>query len=111
MNNGTDSPTPENRPTVAETSESALRNLELGQIVATSNAVSQLPNSAILIALGRHCSCDWGEVCEEDRQANEFGLRNGERILSVYRTGAGVKFWIITEWDRSITTVLMPEDY
>jgi hypothetical protein len=85
--------------------------LELGQIVATANAVSQLPNSAILIGIARHCTGDWGDVCEEDRESNDAALRDGERILSVYQTAAGVTFWIITEWDRSITTVLMPEDY
>ena len=106
-----DSPTPPSQPPAAKATDSAWRTLELGQIVATSNAASQLPSSAILISLGRHCSCDWGDVCEEDREANEFALINGERIVSVYHTGAGVKFWIITEWDRSITTVLMPEDY
>jgi hypothetical protein len=119
MNNA-DSPTPANEPEqpnaqplppATETTDSKPRSLELGQIVATANAVSQLPNSAILIAIGRHCSGDWGDVCEEDRKANEFAFLNGERILSVYHTGTGVKFWIITEWDRSITTVLMPDDY
>ena len=115
MNNDADSPTPPqvplSQPPVAETTDSSFRTLELGQIVATANAAGQLPNSAILIALGRHCSGDWGDVCEEDRNANEFAFYNGERIVSVYQTGAGVKFWIITEWDRSFTTVLLPEDY
>ena len=110
MNNA-DSPAPEKQLPAAEAKDSAQRTLELGQIVATANAADQLPNSAILIALGRHCSGDWGDVCEEDRKSNEFAFLNGERIVSVYHTGAGVKFWIITEWDRSVTTVLLPEDY
>lgn len=60
--------------------------------------------------LRRHASGDWGEVCEEDRRENELSLREGYRLLSVYGTGAS-RFWIITEADRSITTVLMPDDY
>jgi hypothetical protein len=52
-----------------------------------------------------------GEVGLEDRQEHEFPLHGGFRLLSVYRSSAGEKFWIITEADRSATTVLMPEDY
>ena len=87
------------------------KSLPLGQIVITANAESQIPAIEILVALQRHSSGDWGEVCEEDRKSNDKALRDESRILSVYRTRDGVKFWIITEWDRSITTVLMPEDY
>jgi hypothetical protein len=50
-------------------------------------------------------------VSDEDRQENELSLKEGFRLLSVYHTAAGVKFWIITEADRSTTTVLLPEDY
>lgn len=53
---------------------------------------------------------DWGNLCEEDRLANERALREGERLLSAYETAGGVTFWIITERDRSATTVLLPED-
>ncbi|TVM03349.1 MAG: hypothetical protein CV087_05645 [Candidatus Brocadia sp. WS118] len=84
---------------------------DLGQIVATSNAHSKLTQDDILCALGRHVSGDWGDVCEEDRQENEFSLKEGFRILSVYRGINDIKFWIITEADRSVTTVLLPEDY
>lgn len=83
----------------------------LGRIMATPNALSQIPPEEVFSALARHQSGDWGEVCVEDRQANETALLDGSRLLSVYRTAAGVKFWIITEWDRSTTTVLLPEDY
>jgi hypothetical protein len=84
---------------------------QLGEIVATANAAEQLPRSVILIAIARHCSGDWGDVCEEDAKLNDEALRCGNRIHSVYCTPDGVKFWIITEWDRSVTTVLMPDDY
>ena len=82
----------------------------LGQIVMTANAAAQLPAEDIQKALARHAAGDWGEVCEEDRQENELSLKEGFRLLSVYRSG-DTKFWIITERDRSVTTVLMPEDY
>ena len=83
----------------------------LGQTVMTSNAMEQLTQDEILGALKRHAAGDWGDVCPEDRAANERALVNGGRLFSVYHDGSGVKFWIITEADRSETTVLLPEDY
>ncbi len=83
----------------------------LGQIVATPNALSAIPNPEIQSALSRHLSGDWGDVCAEDRAANEQALLESTRLFSVYRTSAGTKFWIITEADRSLTTILLPEDY
>ena len=59
----------------------------------------------------RHLSGDWGEVDEHDRQENESGLRNQFRLMSVYTLRTGVKIWIITEADRSATTILLPEEY
>jgi hypothetical protein len=82
----------------------------LGEIVITANANAQLDSRAIKESLLRHGAGDWGEVCEEDRMENELSLKEGFRLLSVYRSG-DTKFWIITEADRSVTTVLMPEDY
>jgi hypothetical protein len=83
----------------------------LGSIYATPNALSAIPNPEIQSALARHLSSDWGNVCAEDHDANERALVDGSRLLSVYQTKLGVKFWIITEWDRSATTILLPEDY
>ena len=83
----------------------------LGQTVITPNALEQLTQDDVLGALKRHAVGDWGDVCPEDAQENELSLREGFRLLSVYQSTAGVKFWIITEADRSATTVLMPEDY
>jgi len=82
----------------------------LGQIVITANANAQLNSQAVNEALIRHASGDWGEVCREDAAENQLGLTEGFRLLSVYGTG-DKKFWIITEADRSVTTVLMPDDY
>jgi hypothetical protein len=83
----------------------------LGQIVATTNALSKLTQEDINTATGRHASGDWGDVGEEDRSENELSLKDGFRLLSVYYGASGEKFWIITEADRSATTVLLPEDY
>ena len=83
----------------------------LGRIVATPNALNQIPNDEILLALSRHERGDWGELDPEDRNANENSLKHGGRLFSRYFSTAKVKFWIITEWDRNVTTVLLPEDY
>jgi len=83
----------------------------LGQIVATSNAVEQFTKSVMLLAIARHAAGDWGDVCEEDWLANDEALEVGNRLHSAYCTPDGVKFWIITESDRSITTILLPDDY
>jgi hypothetical protein len=82
-----------------------------GQIMATRNAVDTLPALEILHALNRHVVGDWGDLCEEDWKLNEDALASEGRLLSVYHTKGGVKFYVITEWDRSVTTVLLPEDY
>jgi hypothetical protein len=89
----------------------SLAKFRLGHLVSTPNALSQVPNDEIIKAIQRHQAGDWGDVDEHDRQENERALSEGTRLLSVYHTVAGVKFWVITEWDRSVTTVLMPEDY
>jgi hypothetical protein len=83
----------------------------LGQLVATPTVLAAVPEPEIRAAIARHLAGDWGDLCPEDRQANERALRNGSRLVSSYRAGSGTKFWIITEWDRSATTVLLPEDY
>jgi hypothetical protein len=82
----------------------------LGQVVITPNALESLNRADVCQALIRHQSGDWGEVYPEDRDENELSLREGFRLLSVYQSGS-VKFWIITEADRSVTTVLLPSDY
>lgn len=83
----------------------------LGQVVATPNALGKLTQQDILTALQRHQAGDWGDVDNHDRHANDRALTDGTRLFSVYHTGTGLKFWIITEADHSVTTVLMPEDY
>jgi hypothetical protein len=84
----------------------------LGQIVATPAALESVPNDDILMALGRHQAGDWGDMDDEDKQANNDALVSGARLFSAYHTLAGVKFWVITEADaRASTTVLLPDDY
>ncbi len=81
----------------------------LGQIVATSNALESLAPEDIRYGIQRHQAGNWGEVCDSDRQENDLSLEKGFRLLSVYRASNGKRSWIITEADRSSTTVLMPE--
>ena len=84
---------------------------KLGQIVATPNALGHLTQDDILSGIQRHQAGDWGDLDAHDRRVNERGLLEGGRIVSVYHSSAGVKFYVITECDRSVTTVLLPEDY
>ncbi len=83
----------------------------LGQVVATPNALEATTPELVVECIRRHQAGDWGELGPGDRAANDRSLIDGSRLLSAYRSAAGVKFWIITEADRSATTVLLPEDY
>lgn len=85
--------------------------LTLGRTLITPGALSGVAPGDVASALRRHASGDWGDVCEADRQENDLSLREGFRIMSVYRDRHGVTFWIITEADRSATTVLLPDEY
>jgi hypothetical protein len=83
----------------------------LGQTVMTANAQRQLPIEEVMVGLDCHVRGDWGQLDDDDKNSNDSALEQGGRILSAYHTSSGIKFWIITEWDRSVTTVLLPEDY
>lgn len=83
----------------------------LGQVVATPSVLNAISNTDIQKALDRHRSGDWGDCCPDDRHANDEALTQGGRLLSVYLADNGTKFWIVTEADRSTTTVLLPGDY
>jgi hypothetical protein len=85
----------------------------LGQIVATPGALRAFAESRdeLFAFLYRHASGDWGELDEEDQKENELSLREGYRLLSAYKLKTGEKIWIITEADRSVTTLLLPEEY
>ena len=88
-----------------------IAKFRIGHIVATPNALTKLAQDDILAGIRRHQAGDWGDVPEEDREENELSLQQGFRLLSAYSSAQGVKFWIITEADRSSTCVLLPEDY
>ena len=95
------------------TEVASVRRFTLGQTFITPGAEEaiQIAGQTAIEFLRRHMSCDWGEVSEEDAQENEFSLREGFQLLSAYQTGKGQKFWIITEADRSATTILLPSEY
>ena len=85
----------------------------LGQVVATPGALQALENAGQEPEefFNRHDRGDWGEVSEADKQENDFSVTHGFRILSAYTTSAGEHLWIITEADRSATTILLPSEY
>lgn len=83
----------------------------LGQTVITSAAAAVLPDHEVRAALARHARGDWGALGAEDWASNDRALVEGTRLLSAYCSQGGIRFWIISEGDRSITTVLLPEDY
>ena len=93
--------------------EIAHPKFRIGTLVATPGALEALTDGgqSPMAFVMRHVKGDWGECCEEDRQANEDALRNGDRLFSVYRTSNGTRIWVITEADRSSTCVLLPEEY
>jgi hypothetical protein len=83
----------------------------LGSLVATPGALRAMNGSSLWPYIKRHASGDWGDVSSEDKKENEFSVKNGFRIMSVYAIPGGGKIWIITEADRSSTTVLTPHEY
>ena len=101
--------------TESETNQrSAFARFPIGQTYITPGAEEALmiAGQTAIDFLRRHMSCDWGsELSEEDVQENELSLKEGFRLLSAYCTGKGQKLWIITEADRSATTVLLPSEY
>ncbi len=89
-----------------------MRPLPLGRIIATPGALEVLSEAGedFRLLLDRHASGDWGELDEDDRRENERSLKHGWRVLSSYPVG-GKTVWVITEADRSVTTILLPEEY
>lgn len=91
----------------------------LGSLAATPSALRALQKRTIppLMLLMRHAHGDWGDLCADDLAQNELALHTGQRLFSSYRltspdgTDDDLVVWVITEWDRSVTTILLPEDY
>lgn len=87
------------------------RSLRLGTTWITPGAQEVLDSLDVIEALRRHASGDWGHCCLADAQANDAALEEGFRVMSVYQDRHQTTFWIITEGDRTATTVLLPEEY
>jgi hypothetical protein len=87
-----------------------VKKFELGHICVTPGACD-LDIRDIIAALSRHICGDWGDICEGDKAINDEALLLGFRLFSMYHSRNSTKFYIITEWDRSLTTVLLPEEY
>lgn len=89
---------------------------KLGQVVVTCRINNSIAESLrflndVLLSMNRHCNKDWGDLSEEDKAMNDEAVRNGnDRIFSSYQTCEG-EIWIITEEDRSVTTILFPDEY
>ena len=83
----------------------------MGQCVITANAKDTLHPEDVKLSLDRHGRGDWGELCQHDWKENEVALNEGLRLFSRYKDRGGTYFYIITEHDRSVTTVLLPDDY
>lgn len=82
-----------------------------GQVVETPGAQANVSAVEFFDLTGRHFSGDWGDLDAEDKRANDRAVKTGERILSKYKLKNGKSIYIITEWDRSVTTLLLPEEY
>ena len=84
---------------------------DLGRLVITPAALEAVPADDICNAINRHVCGDFGDLDAADRKENEFALRAGLRLLSVYHATNGTMFWLITDADRRLTTILLPSDY
>lgn len=85
----------------------------LGKVVATPGALAALERAGQSpdFFLQKHVNGDWGDVCGADEKANAVALREGGRLVSAYRTILSDSIWVITEYDRSVTTILLPGEY
>jgi len=85
--------------------------LELGTLAISPGVKRLLVASDVQRGLARHQRGDWGNVCEEDAALNDEAIRLGTRVMSVYAAHESGSFWVITEADRSVTSLLLPEEY
>lgn len=83
----------------------------LGRIITTPTALANLTQVDISTAIQRHQAGDWGDVDPHQREENELSLKEGLRLFSIYHSERRLRFWVMTEADRSVTTVLLPQDY
>jgi hypothetical protein len=94
-----------------------MSKFEIGKLVCTKGVSDRFINDSSFIwfltqSFTKYRNCDWGDTCEEDAKSNDEAVENGERILAVYKMpNTETTIWIITEWDRSVTTILFPNEY
>lgn len=84
---------------------------DVGQVHMTRGAATELHQEDVFEAFVRHIDADWGDLDESDWKLNDDALEFGSRLLSSYFDRNNNKFWIITEADRSATTILLPDEY
>lgn len=105
-----------NSPTTTSTTGKQMTTavFELGQVVATPGAISAIEDAgqSAMDFLIRHQKLEQGDLCDEDHQLNQQAVEDDKaRVLSAFKTSKGERIWVITEWDRSVTTILLPEEY
>lgn len=83
----------------------------LGRVIITRRASTAIPREDVMAALERFARGDWGEVDRHDAAENEQALQDGGRLLAVFYSSRGVSFWFISEADRSVTSVILPDEY
>lgn len=98
---------------VKKLTEANLPRFALGQVVGTPGAIETLKrfNIDALTLLKRHVTGDWGDLDDDDKAENDLAVGRDLRIFSAYNLSESVKVWVITEADRSVTTILLPEEY
>jgi len=97
--------------TMLEVAQPNSTTLEVGKLFVTPGVQRSISCDDLLTAIRRHHAHDWGEVGQHDWQANDESLQRGGRLLSTYDSKDGVRFWIITEACRTMTTILLPNEY
>ena len=84
---------------------------QMGRLFITPGALQQVSHIELDSRLSQHRRCDWGDLCKEDKKRNDLALKHGGRLFSAYTCVPNTRIWIITEADRSATTILLPEEY
>jgi hypothetical protein len=94
-----------------------MMKFKLGQLVCTRAIAEKAQedltfNGFVQASFHKYINCDWGDTCKEDAESNDYAIKHDERLLAVYKQPeTDVTIWIITEWDRSVTTILFPSEY
>lgn len=94
-----------------------MKRFKLGRVLTTRTVCDRSTSDFgfydfLCQSIARYRECDWGDICREDWEANDRAVEQDDRTFAVYRYPQdGTKIWIITEWDRSATTILFPDEY